>query len=413
MNELLKEGMEGGRQEREGELIAYLFLAAVVLLSYGYEVFNFNLTIDEETHAARAGRLHMDWISQGRWGMALLNYFVLPNPITPVVSVSLGLVGTVAGLFACLKDTYPIDRQGLSVAAALAITVPTLAFTYTFSTLAYGVGFAFLAIAASTSLIRRQASWAFAVACLLGAFAISVYQTFVFVLAMIAFAGAIRAWDGKNPVAACWKLIASVLGSVAVYLVVNYMVLKATSQDVRYVGQYIDLKGFFQHPWERSLASYGRVTEIFELRSNLFGEHSMWLAAVLAAAVLFSLISPLFKRQYCLSLRGGLILLGVLALMVFADAITPGGAPIRSVMYIPVGVAIIFVNGYVAAGTVGKRVLLSLSILAIVGNSMINNHLNASSVSAEFKDKMLMEAIVEQGAGTQCQEWRKRFIAQG
>jgi len=247
--------------------------------------------------------------------MALLNYFVLQNPITPTVSVSLGLVGTVAGLFAYFKNTYSIDRLGLSVAVALAVTVPTLAFTYTFSTLAYGVGFAFLAVAASFSLMRRQqAWWALAVACFLAAFAISVYQTFVFVLAMLALTGAVNSWGAKNPdpLTALWKLVAYVVGSVAIYLLVNYMVLKATSQDVRYVGQYIDLKGFFQHPVERSLASWQRVGGMLRLRSGSFGEHSVWLGSVVVVGVVFSLFLPLLKKQYGLFVRGSVIALGIL-----------------------------------------------------------------------------------------------------
>lgn len=396
MNRSSANGLDRERERRESDVVVYLFLAAVILLSYGYEIFNFNLTIDEEAHAIRAGRLHMDWASQGRWGMGLLNNFVLQNPITPAVSVLLGLAGTAAGLFVYFKNTYPIDRVGLSGVVALAVTVPTLAFTYTFSTLAYGIGFAFAAIAASFLLIRRQAWWALAAACLLGAFAISVYQTFVFVLAMFALAGAVNSWDGKKTYArgVSWKLLAYVLGSVAIYLLINYMVLKVTSQDVRYVGQFIDLKGFFEYPLERSRASFERVLKILRLRSDLFGEHSIWLGVVFSVAIVFSFIFPLLKRQYGLLVRGGVIALGILGIMVFADAIAPGGAPIRSVIYIPVGVAIIVANAYTVVGKGAKQALFSLSFLAIIGNSMINNHLHASSVAAEFKDRMLAETIV-------------------
>ena len=388
-----------GREGRccEGDLVAYFFLALIVLLSYGYEIFNFNLTIDEELHALRAGRLHMDWISQGRWGMALLNYFVLQNPIGPAVSVSIGLAGTVAGLSIYFRNLYALDRLGLLVVVGLAISVPTLAFTYTFSTLAYGIGFAFLAIAIGNLLVQKRVWWSLWAACLLAAFAISVYQTFVFVLAMLALADTVNVWGKKaaDRVAVCKKLGIYVVGSVAIYLLINYLVLAATSQDVRYIGQFVDLKGFFEHPLVRSLASYERVLGIFRLRSGLFGEHSNWLGLVLLGAIFLSLVYPLLKSQYGLLLRSSAVWLALLALMVLADAITPGGAPIRSVIYIPVGIAIIVATAYTLAGQVGKRLLLSLSILAIIGNSMVNNHLHASSAAAEFRDRMLAEAVVD------------------
>jgi hypothetical protein len=396
MSKLSANGVNGEKTGLEYDLVAYFFLAAVVLLSYGYEIFNFNLTIDEEAHAIHAGRLHMDWISQGRWGMALLNYFVLQNPIVPAVSVSLGLVGTVAGLFTYFRSAYPADRLGLSAVVALAVTVPTLAFTYTFSTLAYGVGFAFLAISTGFSLMRRHAWWSFALACLLTAFAISVYQTFVFVVAMLALASAVNSWDRNNPdvLGVLWKMLAYVLGSFAIYLFVNYAVLAAVGQEASYVGQYIDLKGFVEHPLERSLTSAQRVLKTLRLRSEVLGVHSIWLVSVVFIAISFSLVFPLLKRQYGLSLRAGVIALGVLGVMVFADAIAPGGAPLRSVIYIPVGVAIIVANGYMTVGKIGKRVLVSLSALAIIGNSMINNHLHASSKAAEYKDRVLAHTIM-------------------
>jgi hypothetical protein len=395
MNDLLIKG-RGERTSRESEVVAYFFLAAVVVLSYGYEIFNFNLTIDEELHVVRAGRVHMDWAAQGRWGMALLNYFVLQNPIVPAVSVSLGLFGTVAGLFAYFRNTYQVDRVGLVGIVALAVTVPTLAFTYTFSTLAYGIGFAFLAIAASLWLIRWRTWLGFAVACVLGAFAVSVYQTFVFVLAMLALAAAVNSWDGSkaDAMSASRKLLAYVIGSVVIYVLVNYVVLKVVSQDVRYVGQFIDFRGLFEHPLERVQAASERVFKILTLRSGLFGEQSGWLGSVVLVAVVFSLVFPLLKRQYGLLLRGGVVALGILGLMIFADAIAPGGAPIRSMIYAPVGVAIIVANAYTVVGDAGKRVLLSLSVLAVIGNSMINNHLHASSVAAEYKDRALAQTIM-------------------
>jgi hypothetical protein len=133
---------------------------------------------------------------------------------------------------------------------------------------------------------------------------------------------------------------------------------------------------------------------MLRLRSGSFGENSIWLGSVVAVGVFFSIFLPLLKKQYGLFVRGSVIALGILGVMVFADAITPSGAPLRSVIYFPVGVAIIVLHAYTVAGRVGKWVLLGLSVLAIIGNSMINNHLHASSAAAEFKDRILAQTIV-------------------
>lgn len=393
---LLKNNLDE-RKNDENNLLVYFFLATVVLLSYGYEIFNFNLTIDEEVHAVRYGRLYMDWILQGRWGMALLNFVVLQNPIIPAVSVFLGLAGTVTGLFLYFKS-YPLDRFGLSMVVGLAISVPSLAFTFTFSTLAYGIGFGFLAIAISHSLLHKQQWWALGAACFLSAFAISVYQTFVFILVMNAIIGTINLWSYKDTgrFSILKKFGTYVIGSVAAYFMLNSLVLTLVSQDIQYIGQYVDLKGFFSHPIERSLASYERVMGIFQLQPSLFGEHSNWLGIVVLVAILFSLVYPLLTKQYWLVLRASIISFSLLTLIVLADAISPSGAPIRSVIYIPVGIAIIVATAYTLAGQTGKKILVSLSVLAIIGNSMINNHLHASSHAAELKDRMLAEDIIHE-----------------
>src|SRR6266480_2164976 len=49
------------------------FIIILLLLLYGYEIFNFSLSLDEELYGSA---YELDWwllaISQGRWGMGLL-----------------------------------------------------------------------------------------------------------------------------------------------------------------------------------------------------------------------------------------------------------------------------------------------------------------------------------------------------
>ena len=78
------------------EVHYYFILAAVIFLSYGYEIFNFNLTIDEEIHAGHGGQW-LTWIAQGRWGMGAINNLLVPNPVVPVTSLFVGLLGLVLG----------------------------------------------------------------------------------------------------------------------------------------------------------------------------------------------------------------------------------------------------------------------------------------------------------------------------
>src|SRR5215471_8027547 len=52
------------------------------LLLYGYELFNFSLSIDEELHTFGSD-WPLSWLQQGRWGMAILSRSLPPYPRYP------------------------------------------------------------------------------------------------------------------------------------------------------------------------------------------------------------------------------------------------------------------------------------------------------------------------------------------
>jgi len=54
-------------------LTPFVLLICTLFLCYGYEIFNFNLTIDEELHLGYRNAI-VDWIGEGRWGMYLLSF---------------------------------------------------------------------------------------------------------------------------------------------------------------------------------------------------------------------------------------------------------------------------------------------------------------------------------------------------
>ncbi|MBC7490503.1 MAG: glucosyltransferase domain-containing protein [Glaciimonas sp.] len=379
------------------EIYFYFAIAAVIFLSYGYEIFNFNLTIDEEIHAGHSGQW-IGWLAQGRWGMALLNYVLVQSPIVPVVSIFLGLAGLVIGIILLLRKTFEINQAGILSITALAITTPTLPFTFTFSTLAYGIGFAFLSLGVSNSLIYKRTLQSVVLACFLAAFAIGVYQTFVFALAMLAI---VHAWRYRTETNG--NLLSNLkfsaiyfFGSIAAYLIINIVAIKTASLDIKYIGQFIDINGFLDNPIHRTIASFRRIIEIFSLSPNLFGIRSIWLSASVFVSIIFCFIFPVLNRRYHTLLHTVPILIAVILVMVFADAIAQGGAPLRSLVYVPVGIAIVVAYAYTASGKVGRIILISLCWLAVIGNSQINNHLFASSASAEFRDKMLAETIINE-----------------
>lgn len=380
------------------ELAVYFILVMVVISSYGYEIFNFNLSIDEEMRSNQAG-MWFDWISQGRWGMAFLNFLVVPHPVVPLISIFLGVFGAAIGILKIIETSFNLDRLGLTVVTALSVTVPTLSFSFTYSTIAYGIGLGLIALAVANWLVCQKAWQSTAVACLLAGFAIGIYQTFVFVVVMLSVIQTWRFFYSKTNADILTNIkypALFLLGSVAIYWIINLIVLRIFRLDIIYIGQFIDIPGFFQSPITKTIASFWRCVEIIELEPGKFGIRSIWLAIIVPISLTMALAYPIYKRRYRDFVWMLAIVLTIFCVVVLADAIAQSGAPLRSVIYIPVGIAFIVAAAYLVCGNAGKIVLVLLCGLAVIGNSQVNNHLFASSASAEFKDRMLAETIINE-----------------
>ena len=91
-------------------LSVILLLVVIALAAYGFELFNFTLTIDEEYASLFTGL--EDWkLSIGRWGNYLLGALI-PMAIIPFVPLSLALIFQIIAVLLIL-DTFQIcDKKG-------------------------------------------------------------------------------------------------------------------------------------------------------------------------------------------------------------------------------------------------------------------------------------------------------------
>ena len=114
-------------------------LALLVVMAYGFELFNFNLTIDEEIHSTYSGPL-LAWIQQGRWGIYVLNALVMPKTIIPFVPLFVTLVFQMGAILLLLNAWGVKSKSEQFIASALYMTFPIMAYVYTFSTFNYAIG---------------------------------------------------------------------------------------------------------------------------------------------------------------------------------------------------------------------------------------------------------------------------------
>jgi hypothetical protein len=375
--------------------LLYLILAMIALFSYGYEIFNFTLTIDEELYAGE--NIVNFWLSQARWGMAFLHFFVMPYHVVAVVPVFLGVAGITIGLLAIIRTIFPIDRTGGGIIAGVGLTIPIFLFILVFSINAYGIGIAILAIAFGNRLVFNKNIKSIILAVFLGGFAIGVYQTFIFIITILVL---FQIWrfsiDESKQSIVNYIIYPAMyfLGSIFIYLGIDFIVRNSLQLELSYVQNKVDILGFINNPIEKLYLSSIFVLDIIRFSPEWFGIESVWLKIILFISFLIIFINAIFLRtRTTIGLAINSIL--VVLIIVGSNAIYPSTtAPIRSLMHISVGVTFIVASAYILSGQYIRVLIIILCGLGIIGNSSINNHLSASAARTEFYDRVLAQTII-------------------
>jgi len=154
----------------------FIFAMLISLVAYGIALTGAIISIDEEIHSGRTGAT-IQWIAQDRWGMYLLNWLLLPNPVLPFLPLVVGLfanatAATVAVSLWCTSKATPREY----LAAAFIVITPVSAFVHQFDTSQYGFFIGVLASVLSVKLFVNATIRSRLLGLVLLVFAISVYQ---------------------------------------------------------------------------------------------------------------------------------------------------------------------------------------------------------------------------------------------
>lgn len=372
-----------------------LFVAALVL-AYGYEVFSFGLTIDEErygewdnaTYAAR-------WLEERRWTMSFLTLLV-PSPVVPVVSTGLGVALSGTAWWLLSRRHLGLTPWQASLACSLAGTIPVLAFIFSFSTIALGIGIGncFLVVymaALSSASWRTRAAGVLA-----GAAAVGIYDSFLVALGALSLALIL-----KKPNLATMGVAfgAPILSLLVTRVLASMAGLVFNVSPGQYIDRYLDVHSLLSDPAGHIGNAFAAVGKVVVLREETFGLHSPWLALVLGAltamAITAIVVAAATIREKAIGMAAliGLLLLPVLT-GIFASV------PLRSMFYFPIITLVLASVAFQgtraltpSARRVGAVLVGSLVVLSVVGNATISNRLFASAQTAYALDRQLAFVI--------------------
>jgi hypothetical protein len=399
MHQLMSEAKQFSRANRE--LLAWLSVGA--LISYGFAISNFSLSIDEEFHLVTDETL--DWMAQGRWGTTLLKLLfgtTLPLPfVQPAIAVLVLVGSALVWCFIFLRVTGEklTNSPWLMLFAVLYVTMPSNAYYLSFNTynteVSCGLLLAAMCVLFATMWAIEHGGWTtLIVAAIFAMLAIATYQVLAIVCAVgIVVANLLHlealppAWRPATvkPIQKSMYLCFPLLLGYALYWVVNFIVSPTNSYvNVFFNWGKLDTKFIFG--W---LAAY----VVAFLRGDGFVGGK--IALLLAVAGAFSLLIFIWRAA-----RFGRVLQLVLFLLIlvspFLLSFGLGTAmPNRTQLVFPLAYGAIVLILALQLGIVrrGRILALTMTVLVLSWNAQANTRLFLSEYLSFKRDEAAAHLI--------------------
>lgn len=375
-----------------------LVLAVVALCAYGFELFQLNLTIDEEMHATYTAPT-LDWISQGRWGMYLLNRLLLPYTIIPFVPLFTALVFHIMAALLTLESWNVTSNPDRFVAGAIYVTFPTLAYMYTFSTINYGVGIGFFCVALSSFIYAKQQGWKRFLAILPASFAIAIYQGFIPVLAAVflvyLLCTQIRA-ERSLVMEILWIAGVLFLSLLMYYVVQRLILIFGVVPGLTYITGFFD-PGFFQRysrmVWNR-VWTYSLVP-VYSGKEAIYAMKLTGLRLLMVVSFLGFLMNVFRSRLSAFNRVIALLFWIVLLILPFVSGFLMQFAlSNRFLLALPTVISGVVMLGMLNGSRLFKLFVAVLATYCILQFVTSTNHLFASSHLALEADRLLASRLI-------------------
>lgn len=321
---------------------------AVAFAVYGYEIFNFTLSVDEEVHTF-VGDSAAAWIGQGRWGMALLTVLLPPLSTTPFLSTVLFC----AGLAVAAALVAPVVVRGRAEGAffvVLLVASPVWPHLVQFSTIAFGIGVGLAAVGIAAQGVTAPGRWPLLWSVLALAFATAIYQTLplafvVVVLLAVAAGGPAGPVDEpapRSPWATLFRGALCALAALLLYNAVRLAVQRAFASS-GYIDVFLNWRDFLVSFDAASIRTGRFVREVLDGSHAMYAGEGLAFQLVSAGGLLGFLFGLLGRRERRAPARWLAVaaLCCAVAVSMMPAVIAAGYAPARTLVPFPFAFAVV------------------------------------------------------------------------
>lgn len=367
-----------------------LILAIIIIAAYGFDLFNLNLTIDEEIHSFY--NPPETWIRQGRWAIFLMRKLMLPYTTVPFMPLFIGLCFHLAGML-ILGEVWGLKRSWHKVlVGAIGIICPVVATMYTFSIMNFAIGAGYFCVALSLLIFARaNRGWKY-LAILPGMFGIAVYQAFLPTLLVVYLVYLVVQGFFENAalVKKTFQMLVVLIGSLAGYWGIQQLLLLS---DEAFISNYISNQLSLPASWQDFL-SIGRsfLGEMFRLYT---GHESIYIDKLYALGVLlFVAAAAYLVEQAEVRAKVGqkivsILLYGLLIISPFISGFFMRGVYIpRFLLSYPLAIAGLVAVGLHNRHAVMRALILIFAVMTVYGFALADNRLFAASHLALQADRL-------------------------
>ncbi len=397
--------LKGYLKKNEKIIIASILIA---IFAYGYELFNFTLTVDEEVDSFRRAFEKKEFILTGRWGAYLLNLIIIPTTVLPFFPTFIALMGIAISsvIFVSHENTTFSTKL---IFSAIFISSPAHAHYLAFNNLnlyfALGMTMASMSFVLLKNAIEKdhQKITYYTLSIALLTLAISMYQAmfayFLVFCAYFLFTQSLK-WNKIN-----WFLLKKTVVGILVVCGLGFILYKVFDSGIRYlvVGTVINKKQYLDNYiyWGKSPTKEIIINLINIITKYLTGWEYFrrafgWsLSSIMILSPFILLFIVKNKTEVHTKILSGLLLFAII-LSSFSLIILNGNQiAARTLMSIPLMIAMLWLMVYKDAGTRLRKIMIFVAIVILINNTFINTRLFYSANVAWEADKVMANRIVE------------------
>ena len=373
--------------DRNAALKLFLACWLICVAVYGYDLFVFTFSIDEESNTF-LGDQEIGWLTSGRWGGYILSVLFFPPPPVPVVPQLVAISGLAAAYVISACTWRREIGAAHFIAAPFALGFPILINLMGFAHVADVVMIGLALMALAVFILHAAARRGPLLAIPLMTFAFSIYQpvalygpTTFLILAALSYSRLGLGELSRRFLRFALCFIASVLLAELILKIWLYV----RGIEFQYGDQFIRFDLFALYPIEILQRTVAFSIAMFMGFSEIFPGGLLILGPTLALAGLMAL--------WAWGWRAGLMLIAALCVPAFAPMINGGTLPYRTLLALPIAVAgLVFAA---ACAPIRARMLFAvLSAYCALQFALIGNRMNYAAYLAWLNDRALADRLI-------------------